>query len=519
MPTLNLVIALAIALGSCAALAATVVWLVAARRRLAEQLLATRRMFAVSMDLAPFCAFVKDTTGRYLYVNQATHNVMQEGAAQRASFIGLTDNDIFPPAQARSYNADDREVLRRQHPLAFDESSVAADGTIRQWFSVKFPWIHEDGRACVAGIAVDTSAVQRAEEAMKISEDRCSLALEAGRMGTMTLDLETQFLETSPLFAVLHGRPATKTRLSLEESLADVHPDDRQSILDAVAAALRDAAPARITYRVIRPDGGVSWVELVGQTSCDGAGRPNRARAVGFDVTEQRMAYEELARRKEVLRRLIEVQENERQTLCHELHDGMMQYAIGAKLLLEAARDESESPEQAERLQSVLECLERGITEGRQVIRGVRSAVLDDLGLTAAIQDLADQMAAVGVAVHLEIDDDLDELPANLRTTVYRLVQESLANVRKHAGVDRAAVEIRRTDEVRVCVIDAGQGFEVEQARKRGFGLMGMTERVRLAGGSCSIESRPGGGTRIEARLPIPADASRSAAEVAFQAS
>ncbi|MFM8984454.1 MAG: histidine kinase [Planctomycetia bacterium] len=86
-----------------------------------------------------------------------------------------------------------------------------------------------------------------------------------------------------------------------------------------------------------------------------------------------------------MLRQLIEVQENERLTLCHELHDGMMQYAIGAKMLLEAARDESESPAQTERLESVLDCLTRGITEGRQVIRGVRSAVLDDLGLAAAI--------------------------------------------------------------------------------------------------------------------------------------
>jgi PAS domain S-box-containing protein len=384
---------------------------------------------------------------------------------------------------------------------------------------VKFPWVHEDGRACVAGIALDTSAVQRAEERVKVSEDRCSLALEAGRMGTATLDLATRMLETSPTFAVLNGRPATQTHLSLEEALTVVHPDDRQSLLDIVAAALKDEAPARITYRVVHSDGSISWIEMVGQVYRDAQGRPIVARGVGFDVTEQRTAYEEIAQRKAVLRRLIEVQENERQTLCHELHDGMMQYAIGAKMLLEAARDESESPAQAERLEAVLECLERGITEGRQVIRGVRSAVLDDLGLAAAIQDLADQMAAVGIRVHLEIEPCLDDLPANLRTTVYRLVQESLTNVRKHAETDRATVEVcRADDDVQVRVSDAGRGFEVEQARRRGFGLVGMTERVRLAGGSCSIESRPGGGTRIEARLPIPADSSRPAAEALFQA-
>jgi PAS domain S-box-containing protein len=498
---------------------ALTIGLAVARWRLAAELATTRRLFSSCMDLAPFCAYIKDTAGRYLYVNATLHNLMGRDWPHVVSFLGQTDHEIFPAVEAQSYVDDDQEVLRRRAPIAFREGSVAVDGTVRQWFSVKFPWVAANGQACVAGISIDTSAVRRAEAAMRASEDRCALALEAGRMGTLTLDLATQMLETSPLFAILHGRPPTKTRLSLEESLAEVHPDDHQSIIDAVHAALRDRAPNRITYRVIRPDGGVSWIELVGQVYCDAAGRPTVVRAVGFDVTERQAAYEELDRRKAMLRRLIEVQENERQTLCHELHDGMMQYAIGAKMLLEAARDESASPAQTERLESVLDCLTRGITEGRQVIRGVRSAVLDDLGLAAAIQDLADQMATLGIDVDVHLDADLDAMPASLRTTVYRVVQESLANVRKHAHTTRASVEVHRTsDEVQVRVSDAGEGFDVEEARKRGFGLVGMTERVRLAGGSCTIESRPGAGASIAARLPIPAASGTATQPRAFQA-
>lgn len=499
---------------------ALTIGLAVARWRLAAELATTRRLFSSCMDLAPFCAYIKDTAGRYLYVNATLHNLMGRDWPHVVSFLGQTDHEIFPAVEAQSYVDDDQEVLRRRAPIAFREGSVAVDGTVRQWFSVKFPWVAANGQACVAGISIDMSAVRRAEAAMQASEDRCALALEAGRMGTLTLDLATQMLETSPLFAILHGRPPTKTLLSLEESLAEVHPDDHQSIIDAVHAAHRDRAPNRITYRVVRPDGGVSWIELVGQVYCDGAGRPTVVRAVGFDVTERQTSYEELARSKAMLRRLIEVQENERQTLCHELHDGMMQYAIGAKMLLEAARDESESPAQAERLESVLDCINRGITEGRQLIRGVRSAVLDDLGLAAAIQDLADQVTTLGIDIDLRLDQGLDAMPSALRTTVYRVVQESLANVRKHAATGSASVEVCRTgDEVLVRVSDDGQGFDVEDARKRGFGLVGMTERVRLAGGSCTIESRPGAGARIEARLPIPAASGTEAAQPrAFQA-
>jgi signal transduction histidine kinase len=254
----------------------------------------------------------------------------------------------------------------------------------------------------------------------------------------------------------------------------------------------------------VRTDGTVAWIELLGRVCADDEGRPNIVRGVGFDVTERQTYLEELTGRKAVLRRLIEVQENERQTLCHDLHDGMMQHAIGAKMLLESIVNVAGSAEQGERIDAALDFLNRGIEEGRRLIRGVRSAVLDDLGLVAAIQDLSDQIATHGIAVDMALDDGLDDLPPTLQTTVYRVVQESLTNVRKHAETDRTAVEICRTPaDVVVRVSDSGRGFDVDDGRRRGFGLVGMTERVRLIGGSCTIESRLGSGSRVEARLPV----------------
>ena len=90
--------------------------------------------------------------------------------------------------------------------------------------------------------------------------------------------------------------------------------------------------------------------------------------------------------------------------------------------------------------------------------------------------------------------------------TVYRVVQEALNNARKYSGSERVTVEIRRDGyELLVVVSDFGCGFDVPSARRRGFGLLGMTERVRLLGGDCEIDSLPGAGTRICLRLPIPA--------------
>jgi PAS domain S-box-containing protein len=494
-----------VALVAIAGLAAAVIQLTMSRRRLAAELVATRRLFADSMNLAPFCAYVKDAEGRYVYENPTFVTVTRERLPHVTSYLGLTDLDVFPAAEARRYMDDDRKVLTEGRPIAFHNGSVDTDGTNHQWFSVKFPWIDEHGRACVGGISVDTSELERAHATAKASDARCMLALEAGRMGTFTLDLATHMLDTSPLFATLHGRPETKTRLGVEESLANVHPDDRPAILQAIQAALGDQPPTRITYRVVLPEGRIRWVELMGRVFGDEAGRPTVVHGVGFDVTGQREAYEELTRRKAILRRLIEVQENERQTLCHELHDGLIQYAIGAKMQLDSARDEADHAVQVERIDAAIDCLERGIAEGRQVIRGVRPAVLDDLGLSAAIEDLSEQMAAAGLTVEASLVEGLDGLPPQLCTTIYRVVQEALTNARKHAGTDRATVEVRRmADEVNVQVHDHGPGFDVEMARGRGFGLIGMTERVRLAGGTCWIESQPGGGTQVNARLPVP---------------
>jgi PAS domain S-box-containing protein len=513
MPALMQMLGVA-AVALIAVLAATVIRLVTANRRLARSVDSTRERFADYMDNGPFMAYMKDADGRYIYENRPLAEHIGRILPGTSTCLGRTDQDLFPPSLERNYVGNDRTVLQRGTALRFDETSVDADGTVRHWMSVKFPQRDERGRPCVAGISIDVTAARQARNDARLHEDRYALAIEAGRLGTLTLDLATQTLETSPLFATLHGRPETRTKLSLQESLADVHPEDRGPIVAAVEAALRDRAPSRITYRVVRADGGIGWIELMGQVYTDEAGRPAIVRGVAFDVTERQTAFEELSHRKAMLRTLIEVQEKERQTLCHELHDGMMQYAIGAKMLLEGVRDTADSAAFAERIDTVLDCLGRGIDEGRQVIRGVRSAVLDDLGLTAAIHDLADQVTPLGIVVETALDDGIDSLPPDLLTTVYRLVQESLTNVRKHAGASRVAIEVRRSlHEVRVRVSDDGKGFDVAAARTRGFGLVGMSERVRLAGGTCVIESRPGEGSSFSGWLPIPrtGDATASA--------
>jgi two-component system NarL family sensor kinase len=212
-----------------------------------------------------------------------------------------------------------------------------------------------------------------------------------------------------------------------------------------------------------------------------------------------------------LLRYLIEVQENERQFLCHEFHDGLIQYAAGSLMSLEAYRAAHEETNELALIDTAIGHLRKGVEDGRRVIRGIRPAVLDDSGLEAAIFDLIGQYKNSGIMVTGKCDPRIGRLPDILQTTVYRVVQEALNNARKHSGTDVVRIELTKSnDDLHLEGRDFGCGFDGASSRKRGFGLPGMAERVRLLGGECRIESERDVGTCVSVRLPIPQPAKES---------
>ncbi|MFM8891540.1 MAG: PAS domain-containing protein, partial [Planctomycetia bacterium] len=279
-----------VALAVAAVLGGLVVWLWAVRRQGDPG----GARLAAFLDHGPFMAFMKDADGRYVFENRAVVEHVGRVRPGTTTLLGRRDHEVFGPVEEQSYVGNDRQVVEGGRTMQFDEISVDADGTIRDWATVKFPWIDAQGRRCPAGISVDVSALRQARSEARSNEDRYRLALDAGRMGTFSLDLASQIIETSPLFAILHGRPETKTRLGLQESLAEVHPDDHPMIAAAVQSAVVDRAPNRIAYRVVLPGGNIRWIELVGQVFGDAKDRPIGVRGVGFDVTDARSGYEEL---------------------------------------------------------------------------------------------------------------------------------------------------------------------------------------------------------------------------------
>lgn len=232
-------------------------------------------------------------------------------------------------------------------------------------------------------------------------------------------------------------------------------------------------------------------------------------RALQTQVAER--AQSERARR-QLLQQLVTAQEEERRHIARELHDQLAQDLTGLILGLKALQDSA--PADAQRAERIaqLQAMAVGIAEEvRGLALKLRPSVLDDLGLALALSNYIEQWSArANVAVDLHTSG-LDEhrLSLAVETTLYRLVQEALTNVMKHAQAAEVSVIIERhADEVRLIVEDDGRGFSAPPAPSEPdelprLGLTGMQERVALLNGTLTIESAPGSGTTIIARLPL----------------
>jgi two-component system, NarL family, sensor kinase len=206
------------------------------------------------------------------------------------------------------------------------------------------------------------------------------------------------------------------------------------------------------------------------------------------------------------------VQEEERRRLARELHDGLGQTLTALTNQLERLQqklDPEAPPELGARLADSVELARLALNETRELSRLLRPPVLDDLGLPAALSWLARTLEQrTGLTVELALSGLEERLDPDLETLVFRLVQEALTNVLRHAGVRRAEVSVAGDGErLELKVADAGRGFDPQAAlagggTASGGGLRGMRDRLELFGGSLELASAPGEGTLVVARVP-----------------
>lgn len=211
-----------------------------------------------------------------------------------------------------------------------------------------------------------------------------------------------------------------------------------------------------------------------------------------------------LSRNHELAQKLIAVQESERLSLARELHDELAQHCTAIRIeasYIQRSRDLERIGLSARRAASSAELLQDGV---RRLLRRLRPAELDTLGVVAALQSLCrDWQERSGVACAFQHEGDLQDLGEAVDTAIYRVAQEALANVMRHAQAASVRIDLRSTRSgLQLSVEDDGRGFGTSDAT-RGLGLLGASERAAALGGHIDMLSSPGAGTRVRMRLPL----------------
>jgi PAS domain S-box-containing protein len=235
----------------------------------------------------------------------------------------------------------------------------------------------------------------------------------------------------------------------------------------------------------------------------------------GASALENARLYADLAEREnrlqDLIRKLITAQEEERRKVSYEVHDGLAQTAAGAHQLLQAfsRQHPPDSDKGREDLARVLQLVQQTVGEARYVIADLRPTALDDLGLGAAVRLQVEKIRDQGSQVDYEEALGDERLPAEVETALFRVTQEALTNVSKHAPSARVKITLQLlNDGVRLYVRDWGPGFDPEKATEgdgpgERLGLSSMRERVALLGGQLEVHSQPGEGTEVVAEIPL----------------
>ncbi len=293
----------------------------------------------------------------------------------------------------------------------------------------------------------------------------------------------------------------------------EVWPADVADVyLQTDRAVLRSGKRRRYEESRRDPGGELRWYDTIKSPIRDDAGRIVGTVGISRDITRRKASEAELIASRAELRRLSgaeqRARESERARIARELHDELGQTLTAIKMQLVSLKSVAPIPAEtlAGRLERLIGIVDQSVVDLRRIATELRPLILDELGLPAALEWLAQtvsEQAQLAVALDFEVGDP--PFDPDARTAAFRIVQEALTNAVRHGHASQARVfGRRRGDAFEITVEDDGRGIEPSSTPTGRLGLAGMRERARLAGGTVEIVGAPGRGTTVTLRLPLP---------------
>ncbi len=484
---------------------AGLVVVVGRHRQLAEKdrqaaLRESEQKYRALFENSPVGVGVADRNGELLAYNAA---MMQPGGYERA------DVESYNVAMFYFDEEERQQVLERfathgrvvQHAVRMRRK----DGTPYHT-SLSLAPITFGGKPAVMAIVEDVTEQKSAQQALEQQVTLNRQIQEATSDGYVLTDLSGRILEVNPAFCRMIGYGESEL---LQRNIRDVEGACEEAPSTSRLGAMTHDDHTRFEVHHRRPDGAELVLDV--STSATRKGEEPVVAAFVRDVSERVQAERALRKSHRELRdlatRLEEVREEERTSIAREIHDELGPTLTALKLdfnWLVAQLPEGD-PRHVERAKAATAVIERGLHRLRNLISRLRPAVLDELGLLAAIDWQAEETEKRSdVRFKLNLDPSVEGIDRKRATALFRIFQEACTNILRHARATHAHVQLSRTqDQVELVVSDNGRGIsDAAVTDPHSYGLIGIRERARSLEGTVDVSRRPGGGTELVVRLP-----------------
>jgi PAS domain S-box-containing protein len=348
------------------------------------------------------------------------------------------------------------------------------------------------------------------EEALHESKENLSRAQHIAHLGNWIWNLKTDKLtwseETYRIFGANY-----EEELTFDTFLNYVHPEDRELVKKNVTSALY-GKPYDIEHRIVLPDGKIRFVHERGEVIFGESGEPIQMLGTVQDITERKTTEIELMDSREQLRNLLmhiqTVREEERMKIAREIHDELGQALTALKIDLSMLSGKlyPDHKNLVDKTESMINRIDDTIQSVKKICTELRPPILDHFGITAAIEwYVNDFKKRTGINCDVSFEPDEIDLDQNLSTAIFRICQEALTNISRHAEASKVNLSLKlKGENILLEIKDNGKGIKEKQLSKpKSFGILGIKERVNFFGGSVKINGIKGKGTYISVSIPV----------------